>query len=268
MKYIAVFAILFWSTLSCVAYAAEHDVTARASCAIKGLTAEEAQTLAVRRARSAAVEQAAGVTVTSAAMVTDGRLAGDFIKTFSQGYIVRECVTWETPDFIKQPPPEAPIVVYKVLLEATVLVPDQARPSVGLDAGLNHSTFRAGKDKLTIRVSTAGQARVAVFNITADDRVVMLYPEAGRGALRTGNGNRIILPEPRGGGSLLLSTLQGHKRDTEAIMVAALPDGEKLNWADSFVEGQAMSLAAFFRRYAAFAPHCEDVIMPYEVFKE
>ena len=254
--------------LSGISYAAEYQVTTNGSCAIAGVTAEEAQTLALRRARSAAVEQAAGVSVTSSALVTDGKLAGDFIKTFSHGYIVDESVTWEPVGQYQPDPAKPPVIEYRVRLEATVFVPDGKRPRLGLQAELNQHIFRADKDKLGIQITTAAPARLAVFNITADDRVVMLYPEASGGALKTANGSRVVLPDPKNGGSLLMSTLKGHKRDTEALLVAALSDDADHQWAGSFIEGRSMPLAAFFERYAVLASHCEDVILPYEVFSE
>lgn len=250
------------------AHAEEQHVTTSGSCAIAGMTAEEAQGLALRRARSAAVEQAAGVSVTSSTLVTDGHLAGDFIKSFSQGYIVRESVSWEPVGQYQPDPSKPPIIEYRVKLDATVEVPDTARPNLGLSAELNQHIYRAHKDKLVFTIRAAAPARVAVFNITADDQVVMLYPEARQPVLNVGNGRALTLPDLEVGGDLLVSTLPGHKRDTEALLVAALPADADFKWASSFIEGQPMALTTFFKRYAAFASHCEDTILSYEVFTE
>ena len=260
--------VLFLSLLSLAnaAVAGTEEVTARASCAIVGMTSEQARYLALQRARTAAIEQAAGVSISAAAMVTDGRLAGDFIKSFSQGYIVAESVVWEPAGQYQPDPSMPPIIEYRVRLTADVFVPDEKRPALGLRATLNQSIFRADKDKLTVALSAVAPSRIAVFNLTADDQVVMLYPEPGK-PLRIGHGRQAVLPDAREG-SLLVSTLKGHKRDTEALLVAALPDDAGYRWEDAFAAGRPMSLTSFFKQYATFAPHCEDVIVPYEVFSE
>lgn len=260
--------VIFVLLLTSFAGAAEHHVVSHGSCAISGMTDEQAYALALRRARSAAVEQAAGAEVTSASLVTDGRLAGDFIKSFSRGIIVDESVTWEPVGQYQPNPAKPPLIEYRVKLDATVEIPDKARPNLGLNAELNRHIFRAHKDKLVFTIRTAAPARVAIFNITADDQVVMLYPEANGKPLAVCNGKKLTLPDSKKGGDLLLATLPGHKHDTEALLVAALPDDADATWSASFVEGQPVPLTTFFKRYAALAPQCEDVILSYEVFTE
>lgn len=141
-------------------HAAEHRVTTSGSCAISGITAEQAQALALRRARSAAMEQAAGVSVSSSTIVTDGRLAGDFIKSFSRGYITSETITWEPVGSYLPDPSKPPIIEYRVKLDAVVDVPDVKRPILELHAELNQHVFRAHKDKLAVTARTAAPARV------------------------------------------------------------------------------------------------------------
>ncbi len=258
--------IIFFLLSAATASATEHCVTTHGSCAIAGMTAEEAQILALRRARSAAVEQAAGVSVSSSTLVTDGRLAGDFIKSLSQGCIIKESVIWEPAGQYQPDPTKPPIFEYRVKLDATVEVSDK-RPDLGLQAELNQHIYRAHKDKLVFTIRTAAPARIAIFNITANDQVVMLYPDAQRPPLKTGHGHTLTLPGDTDC-DILTTTLQGHKRDTEALLIAALPDESSHKWMDSFIEGQPMRLTAFFKRYATFAPHCEDTILSYEVFTE
>ncbi len=249
------------------AYAGDHLVTAKGSCAIEGLTAGQAQILALRRARSAAVEQAAGVHVTSSTLVTDGRLAGDFIKSFSRGYIVKETVTWLDMGQYRPDPSRPPIGEYRVEIKAVVSLPEKRRPVLGLFAKINQHVYRAHTEPLTIEVMTASPARIAVFNITAADMVVMLYPDINRPVVESGDGDAVILP-PKEVEKLLLATLPGHKRDTEALLIAALPEDSEFRWSDAFVEGLPVPLTTFFKSYSFVAPHCEDTILSYEVFTE
>ncbi|MGE4296721.1 MAG: hypothetical protein AB7E47_01715 [Desulfovibrionaceae bacterium] len=251
-----------------MAQAKQVRASAQGYCAIAGVTAEEAQHLAVRRARAAAVETAAGVAVSSSTLVTDGRLAGAFIKSLAHGYIVHEAVEWEPVGQYQPDPSRPPLIEYRVRLDAVVETPDGPRPAFGLDAALNQSIFRARKDALSLRVSAAAPVRVAVFNIMANDAVVMLYPDDRTPEVRAGKGLETVLPVPDSGVEMRLDTLPGHKRDTEAVLVAALPAASRTFWSDVFVPGKPMGLTDFFARYARLAGEGEDVILTYEVFTD
>jgi len=260
--------VLLLLFLAIPAQARQVRVLASGSCAILNMTPEQAQALALRRARSLAVEKAAGVAVTGSTLVTDGKMAGEFIKSFSQGYVIEEKATWEPPGFYQSAPDQPQLVEYRVSLDALVEVPEGQRPSLGLHASLNRYVFRANTDKLVLTATTTATARLAVFNIMADDRVVMLYPDLSTPEVRTAKGGQFILPDPHKGGSLYVGNLEGHNTDVEAIMVAALPGDVKMRWSDVFVADTPLPLTHFFRRYAQFAAHSEDVILSYEVFSK
>ncbi|MGE4298010.1 MAG: hypothetical protein AB7E47_08280 [Desulfovibrionaceae bacterium] len=244
----------------------DRRVSVEGRCAVAGFTDRQAQGLALRQARALAVEKAVGVRVEAATLVTEGRLAGDFIRTLSQGCIVEESATWLPVEQYQPDPSRPPVVAYRVRLDATVRIP-QGRPLLGLSARLNQAIFRARTEPMTIHMETAAPSRAAVFNLMADDRVVMLYPDTDVPVLAVGRGIPLVLP-PRDGGSLTLAPLPGDSRDTEAILVAVAPRDAPFAWADVFVPGEPLPLAVFFARYASLASQCEDVMLPYEVFEE
>jgi hypothetical protein len=151
------------------------NIKAEGSCAVVGMTAESCQLMALRRARSAAIEQAAGVKVSSATVITNMRLAVDFIKSYAHGYIVNETVAWLPLGSYQRDRSSAPIPEYRVEIKADVYMPGQRIESIGLAASLNLKNFRTGEEAI-IKIKVGRDARLAIFNITADDNVMMLYP--------------------------------------------------------------------------------------------
>ena len=251
--------------LSCAGGRAEtREVVTRGSCAIVGMTSEQAVYLAKQRARAAAIEMVAGVHVSSSSLVTDGRMAADFIRSFSHGFIVREKVRWLPLAQYQKTPETPPIPEYGVELTATVLVPSGKRPQLGLHAELNRSLFRAG-EKAALLVRTREKARVAVFNIMADGAVAMVFPAGDEEVSTEGGGESLLLPTADSGLALQMATLPGHKSDAEGFFIAAVPAAKDVFWLDLFTPGKSMALDLFFAQYATIASVAEDVILPYEV---
>lgn len=260
--------MLLSMTLTHEIHAAEQCsiVTVEGSCAIEGYTAQQAQRMALRQARSLAIEQVAGVNVVSSTLVTDGRLAADFIRSFSRGYITQEKTTWLPVREYQADPSTPPIVEYRVQLVASVAVPRRPHASLGLSAKLNQSIFRAHTEPLIIDIRSGADAHIAIFNIMADDTVAMLYPYRGE-PLRTGGGKPLQLPNPDED-PMYLCTLPGVNRDTEAILVAGIPASDTRRWRDVFTPGETMPLSTFFAAYMELASSGEEVVLPYEVFQE
>lgn len=235
-------------------------------CAVENFTPRQAQRLAIRQARALAVEKAAGVKVTSTTLVTNGALAGDFIKSFSSGYIVEEEVQWLPITQYQQDTTRPPIIEYGLKLSAVVSLPAKKSTFSGLRAQLNQHTFRAYKEEMKMLVSSRQACRVAVFNIMADDTVVMLFPnEAQNECVLAANEKREF--PPHNWEELLVAPLPGNKRDTEAILVAALPEDSPVHWADIFTPDEQLSLTDFFTRYSTVIERGDDIVLPYEVFE-
>ena len=100
-----------------------RNIQAEGSCAVVGMTSEQCQLLALQRARAAAIEQAAGVAISSSSLVTNSALAGDFIKTYSRGYIVKEKAEWLALTQYQRDSSMAPIPEYRVRILADVYRP-------------------------------------------------------------------------------------------------------------------------------------------------
>ena len=241
-------------------------ITAEGSCAIMGMSAEECQLIALQRARASAIEQAAGVTVASGTLVTNAILRADFIKTYARGLIVSEKVEWLPLGQYQKDPSTPPIPEYRVKLTADIYVPKTRIQPVGLQARASSAVFKNG-ERASLEIRTSREARVGIFNITADDKVVMLFPNEHEKENRLAKDRVLVFPEKNSKIELIMQTLPGHKRDAEAFYIVALDSGHPKDFSDLFQPGRPMGFTDFFRKYSEIADSCEDVILPYEVIE-
>lgn len=241
-----------------------RGVIGEGACAIYGMSAEQSQLLALQKARSSAIERAAGVRVVASTLVRDGAVAVDLINTYSRGFIVAERVEWLPLAQYQESSNRPPIPEYRVRIRADVAIPAPTAKPMGLTAKINNKVFRRG-ERATLQVVTDRDARVAIFNITADDRVVMLFPNRyEKGGVLPGR--RILTFPGQGSGiSLEMQTLPGHSRDAEAFFVVAVGKESEIDFSSLFGGDSSLALTAFFGRYAGIASVADEVILPYAV---
>ena len=241
----------------------KRGIQAEGACAIVGMSAEQSQLTALQRARAAAIEQAAGVSVSSSTLVTNYVVAADFIKTYARGFIVSEKATWLLGQYQKDSS-TAPIPEYRVRITADVYVPKKKSISLGLKAKLNSAVFRNG-EKAKISVKVGRDAGLALFNIMADDRVSLIFPNIHEQNNVITAGNDFIFPAKDAKVELEMQTLPGHQKDAEAFFVVAWDRSRDIRIRKMFPETEPLSLSEFFRRLAEIADNIEDAILPYEV---
>lgn len=234
------------------------------SCVVTGISAEQCQLIALQRARASAIEKSAGVKVSSHTVVSDMKLSADFIRTYSTGYIIKEDVKWELSSYQKDAG-TPPIPEYLVKIVADVYVPDKKSSNIHLFADLNKGVFRKG-EKASITVKTGKKAKIAIFNITAEDKVIMLFPNVYERE-NTVEGS-FVFPHKNSMIELEMSPLPGHKRDAEALFVSAVSANSQIDFAKLFKPDHPLTLSEFFKRYSEIADYAEDVIISYEVVNE
>ena len=239
-------------------------VQAEGSCAIVGMSAEQCQLMALQRARAAAIEQAAGMAVSSSTLVTNMALTADFIKSYSRGFIVNEKVQWLPLGQYQKDPSMPPIPEYQVKIVTDVKVPEPKIKPIGLNAKTNSIVFRNG-DKAVIEVSANREAKIAIFNITADDKVVMVFPNEYDKDNSLAKGGKLVFPDRNTKTELEMQTLEGHKRDAEAVLIAAMDNSSQRGFLEVFKPLEPMSFSAFFRKFSDIADYAEDVMLTYEV---
>jgi hypothetical protein len=244
-----------------------RGVTAEGSCAVVNMSAEQARLIALQRARSAAIEKAAGVAVSSSTLITNFELAVDLIKTYSKGYIINEEVKWLPLGQYQMDATKAPIPEYRVRIVVDVYIPKKKIKPISLSAKMNNTVFRAG-EKARIDIKTEREAKVAIFNLTADDKVVMLFPNGYDGENIIPDSGTFVFPSANSPIELEVQNLPGHKRDAEALFVVAMDRGHKRAFAKAFKPLTAMSFSEFFKKYSEIADYCEDVMLTYEVVSE
>ena len=241
----------------------KRGIQAEGACAIVGMSAEQSQLTALQRARAAAIEQAAGVSVSSSTLVTNYVVAADFIKTYARGFIVSEKATWLLGQYQKDSS-TAPIPEYRVRITADVYVPKKKSISLGLKAKLNSAVFRNG-EKAKISVKVGRDAGLALFNIMADDRVSLIFPNIHEQNNVITAGKDFLFPSRDAKIELEMRTLPDHQKDAEAFFVVAWDRSRAIRIMDMFPETEPLSLSEFFRRMMEIADNIEDAILPYEV---
>ncbi len=247
-----------------------RGVIGRGEAAVVGITAEHGQLIALQRARADAVEKAAGTKVLGSTLVKDCMLVADFIKTFSRGFIVGEKVRWLPLGTFSENNKSAPIPVYRVEINATVMIPERKNDSgFFLQASINRPSYLSGEEAV-IRAKVSKKSHIAVFNIRADDCVVMLYPVSSRVKTRALQSCEIFwFPSPDSGLVLEMGTLEGHRQDNEAFIVVVVnaENNESFRFADYFSIDRLYSVPEFFAIYSRFAKDVAEQILPYEVRK-
>jgi hypothetical protein len=240
-----------------------QNVTGEGACAIMGMSAEQCALIALRRARASAIEKAAGVTVTSASLVTNMAVTIDFIKTYAKGFIVKERVTYLPLTQYQKDEKTPPIPEYRVRIVADVSVPAMKIQPLGLLTKINSLSYRNG-EQAAVEVRTSRPARVAIFNITADDRVALIFPNEHEKENGVSGNKPLLFPRKQSRVELVMQTLPGHKRDTEAFFVAAADEARPVDFMHLF-SSTPIPLTTFFQQYARIVDYCEDAILPYEV---
>lgn len=188
--------------------------------AISNITAEEANSLALQRARQNAVEKACGVLVQSETLVRNFTMAGDFVHAISHGRVVEEKdLHWETESLPPERPGSPPGVLVRVSMNARVVSESGiADPSFSIRIGINKGEFRSGEEAV-FTIKATRDCYVTVLNLAANDSVYVLFPNViqKNNLLKAGDSLRI----PDGGFKIRVATLPGHQKDSEVVQVIA-----------------------------------------------
>ena len=241
-----------------------RKVTAEGACAIVGMNAEQAQKIALQQARARAIEQVAGVSVSSSTLVTDFKAVAYFVLAYTKGVIVREEVEYPPAGQYQKDSSTAPIIEYRVRIVADVYIPERRIKPIGLDAKINNSVYRKG-EKMWVEVNVGRKAKIAIFNIMADDRIAMLFPNEYEKSDIVSEKTSVVFPGKNSPVELVVHTLKGHNRDAEAILVVALDPESARDFDNWFVRNETLAFAEFFRKYAGIADYAENTVLVYEI---
>ncbi|RKX57092.1 MAG: hypothetical protein DRP29_08825 [Thermodesulfobacteriota bacterium] len=219
-------------------------VKGEAEVRIAGITPEEGWIIAKRRARANAVEKACGIKIVSSTVVKEGSLIGEYLAAFSKGFIIKEKIVEQKTDWIKNTIP--PIPVYKIVIEAEVAIPENRNLRL-FKAELNKYSFIDGEEAQII-ITPLNNAYIGIFNITAEDKIVMLYPNPYMPYEMITPGKKYIFPDPDTFVRLKIKTIKNHKKDTEAFFIIGLPGDKKYrNVFDVFKNKKFYQFTEFFK---------------------
>ncbi len=218
-------AALFCASLSNAAYDATGEwVTVEGSCSLDNVTPQVARHKAIEDALRKAVEQVVGTRILSETLVVNMRLTGDFIKSAPYGKVVEKEILEDGVDQRGEGRSGQLSLVYRVRLKAKVVKEKgETDPYFRIEGGLNRQTLKH-MDKLVVKVKPSRDAYITIFNLMADDKVSILYPnQISRDNLLKG-GTTLVFPaeeNDRGPVSLKVELEDGKNHAAEAIYILA-----------------------------------------------
>lgn len=201
-----------------------RTVTATGVAVLENITPEEAQTLALKRARSNAIEEVCGISIQAETFVKNFMVHGDFIHSVSYGHIIsEEILSWDV-DVTHSSKKLPPAIAYRVTLKTRVK-PEKGQPDpyYQVTCKLNKKIFSSG-DEMIIHVKASKPSYLTVLNFSADGRVFLLFPNQLRKDNYVLALEEFQVPSEADRKDVLklqVSTLPGHKKDTEFIKVIA-----------------------------------------------
>lgn len=242
-KYLLLIIILIYSVSL---FSSEEEgiwVEAVGEIAYLNITPEEAKFRALEEARKNAIAQVVGIdfqSETAQAVTEQQNIVSDFFSTVSQsriyGRIVEEeIIRWEDASY--QPHPnKPPIPIRRVFLRTKVIKEKGiADPSFQVFVKLNDKIFHEN-DSLEILISSTKESFITVFNLTADRKIRVLFPNCYQSDNRTGSNEVLKIPHnlsnDQAAYRLKVAPLQGHKEDLEWIKVIATR--KKIKFSDFY----------------------------------
>lgn len=240
----------------------KKSVRAAGSCAISGLKAEQAQLMALQRARAAAVKKALGVKTRPEIRTTSFEQSMADIEEFGSGFVVREKVNLLRPAGFKIESSAAPIPDHRVWIIADVYIPGAPSTPLGLKASLNRNSFKTGeKGELAIR--TDKDAGIAVFLMRSDDKVSMVFPNIHEVNNIVVSGTDFVFPAKNSKMDLEMQTFAGRQKDMEALFVIAWDRSLKIKVMDLFPETDPLGFSEFFGKLSTIGNLIEMKVLPY-----
>ncbi len=243
----------------------KYNVHGIGRVAIVGITPARAKQIAIDRARADVIEKAVGIHLLGSTLVSSGKLVGEYIQTLSRGYIIHEKITWK-PSYMKNKKNEPPVPQYEADIIADVEVPHKKKgPAPVLNVTINKRLFLEGEGAV-LKIQTSVPAYIAVFDMRADDKIIMLYPyndELDKKIIK----KIMNFPSAASGYKLIMTTIKGHKKDDEAFFVAAMPyqQGKASGFNNYFKLNKKYKYTEFFKIYSRIADFTVERILPYEI---
>lgn len=215
-------------------------VTVEGFAALENVTKQEARQLAIDDARRAAIEKVVGVNLVSETLVINSEISGDVICTIPYGKVVAQEIIKESVEFTRsEKSMDAPYLTYKVKMKIQVAKQKgKADPFFRVGASINRRVFKEG-DQIELRITPTRDAYISVFNILADETVLILVPNRFRPGNFVAANSTFVFPDVNDrskGISLEAFAGEGRKETKEMFHILALKEPMEFDTA-TFSEG-------------------------------
>jgi len=206
---------------------------------LQNITNEEAQVIALRRARLDAIEQVCGVNLQAETLVHNFVMAGDFIHSVSYGNVVEEKDhSWKYETIPAENPASPPVIALRLTMNARVVtVTEKPDLYFTVTTALNRAVYQSG-DEVIINIQSTKECYITVLCLAANDSVYILFPNRFRDDNFIQANTTVEIPsapDRNAGLHFRVVNLAGHKTDAEMIKVIATR--EKLSFGDDSKPG-------------------------------
>ena len=189
---------------------------------VDDITPEQGRELAKRRAQAEAIAKVAGIEVISSAVIKDFEFEADLIKSLSKGVILKEeIINWELEKDKERPGSSLLTLNYRACVKK---IEGEEDPYFNVRLQMKENTFVDG-DETYFKINCTKDCYVTIFNITAENKVNILYPDRKHFKDNFLEGGKIFEFPPKNlrerGLKLRVRTLLGQKENTEIIWVVA-----------------------------------------------
>lgn len=242
----AAFIIIILSPLGSLAqrYSQLDTATTEGLASMAEMNQPQARTAALNEARAEAVRIVAGVKIQSESIgiksesMQEGKTTSlqDFFASVNRdvayGHVVKEEVLEEGPVTFANISGKPPQLYYKVKIRSQVAIEQgEPDPTFSLQVKTNKTIYREN-ETMTIDIKATQNCYVYVFNIMANDSLIVLFPNLYvQNNWLKADSTLHLMPE---GLSLQVSLLPGMQRATELIYVVATKQRYKFapEWSD------------------------------------
>lgn len=149
-------------------------VESKGYAVLENITPEQARELAKRRAQAEAIAKATGIEIKSVSIVKDFELEAELIKSFSKGVILKEeIIKWEEEKDKERPGSSFLTLHYRGCVKK---IEGEQDPYFNVKLQMKENTYVEG-DETYFKINCTKDCYITVFNITAENNVLILFPD-------------------------------------------------------------------------------------------
>lgn len=233
MKRYCLSAIVF-ILFSTVSFAVEVSdwITVEGEALAENRTVEEAEELAMARAKRRAVEQFCHLKVVAGTYVRNYQMELDFVDAVSFGEVVESEIIEKTTTDIRKNPSDPLLIMVHVKMRVKVARSEgEPDPFFQVSAKLGKTLFKHGESS-RLKIMATKDCYITILNITADSKIYQLFPNKRIPSFQLKANTEWVFPQ-----ELTAVCLEGSRKNVEVLKIIATKEPlPSLDFEDAIFE--------------------------------